>query len=87
MGLRQRERIHRGSPDLKQCGACRKEQYEHDVNRKKVAGHRVNLCSTCFIEAKHDRLLYHLVAIDQVQDADVNRELMEDLAAEHRGTN
>lgn len=90
MGLRQRERINRGSPDKQQCDACRFEQFEHDVNRKKVAGKWVNLCSTCFSDAKHDRLLKHLAVIEETQDADVNHELIELLVEAHRsdsGTN
>lgn len=79
MGLRTRERITRGSPDKQQCDACRDEQFEHHVNRKRVAGNWVNLCSTCFTDAKHDRLLHRLETIEETQDADVNHELMQAL--------
>jgi len=77
MGLRQRERINRGSPDKQQCDACRFEQFEHDVNRKKVAGKWVALCTTCYGESKSDDLLEYLEAIEETQGADVNHELME----------
>lgn len=84
MGLRQRERIHRGSPDTQQCDACETSQFEHDITRKKVAGRYVELCTTCSMEARSDRLLHHLVAIASVRDEDVNQELMDALANEHR---
>ena len=76
---RNREWITRGSPDEQQCDACRFSQFEHDVNRKKVAGQWVALCSTCFIDAKNDELLERLEQIEDTQDADVNHELMEQI--------
>jgi len=79
MGIRQRERINRGSPDHQQCDACRFSQFEHDVNRKKVAGQWVKLCSTCFSEARSGDLLERLETIEETQDADVNHELMESI--------
>lgn len=84
MGLRQRERIHRGSPDTQQCDACETSQFEHDITRKRVAGNWVELCTTCAMEARADRLLHHLVAIQSVRDEDVNTDLMDDLVAQYR---
>jgi len=80
---RNRERITRGSPDEQQCDGCRFTQFEHDVNRKKVAGKWVALCSTCFSEANSGDLLEYLETIEETQGADVNHELMEQIR-EHR---
>lgn len=81
MGLQNRERIHRGSPNSQQCDACDTSQFEHDITRMRVAGRYVNLCTTCAMEARADRLLHHLVAIQSGRDADVNTDLMNELAA------
>lgn len=79
MGLRQRERIHRGSPPNQQCGACGWEQFEHDVKVVKVAGEFLHLCSTCRMEHRGDRLADHLEQIEETQDADVNTDLIQNL--------